>query len=149
MQWHLQKFADLGVHNLYEILRIRMEVFMLEQTCLYAECDGKDQVAKHLFLESNGVCLAYARLIPPGIAYADCSAIGRVLVHRDYRSAGFGKELLTRAIAHLSTEHAGIPIRISAQHYLKDFYTDFGFLVESAVYLEDNIPHLEMVHYPK
>ena len=121
---------------------------MLEQDCLYAECDNKDQVAEHLFLESNGSCLAYARLIPPGISYAGCSSIGRVLVDKRQRSAGYGKVLLGRAIARLSAAYPGIPIRISAQQYLKNFYSEFGFVVESNVYLEDNIPHLEMVRYP-
>lgn len=148
MQWYLKRFADLDVSSLYEILRMRMEVFILEQDCLYADCDNKDQVAEHLFLESNGSCLAYARLIPPGISYTGCSSIGRVLVHKQHRSAGYGKELLDRAIARLCAAYPGIPIRISAQQYLKKFYTEFDFVVESDVYLEDNIPHLEMVRYP-
>lgn len=148
MQWHLKKFDELDGHTLYRILKLRIDVFMLEQQCLYPECDDKDLLAQHLFLEEKGGLLAYARLIPPGISYTTCSSIGRVLVHQGYRSTGLGKDLVHRAIAELIAEYPGVSIRISAQQYLESFYIDLGFVTESDVYLEDDIPHLEMTLYP-
>ena len=148
MQWHLTSFESLTSNQLYQILALRINVFMLEQRCLYPECDGKDHQAQHLFLKDNGICLCYARLIPPGISYADCS-IGRVVVHQDYRGRGLARQLMSRAMSFLVEKHPGISIRISAQKHLVGFYKTLGFDRESGVYLEDGIPHIEMAWYPQ
>lgn len=147
MEWRIKSFSDLSPLELYKILQVRIDVFMLEQDCLYPECDDKDLKAKHLFLTDADICLAYARLLPPNVSYPKCCSIGRVVVHPEFRKHQYGKELMQRAIASLQNEYPGIPIRISAQEYLTRFYADLGFQVESEVYLEDNIPHLEMALY--
>lgn len=147
MEWRSKSFSALSALELYKILQVRIDVFMLEQDCLYPECDDKDQRSTHLFGWQDDTCVAYARLLPPEVSYPGCSSIGRVVVHPNYRSHKYGKELMERAIAIQKQQFPGMPIRISAQEYLHKFYTDLGFKVESEVYLEDNIPHQEMALY--
>lgn len=147
MEWRIKSFSDLSSLELYKILQLRINVFMLEQDCLYPECDDKDLKGQHLYLVVEDQCLAYARLLPPDVSYPNCSSIGRVVVHADHRQHKYGQVLMERAIAYLKNEFPEVPIRISAQEYLKRFYTNFGFKIESDVYLEDDIPHLEMALY--
>jgi len=147
MEWRLKSFTELSSLELYKILQLRINVFMLEQDCLYPECDDKDLKGNHLFLTDGEQCLAYARLLPPNVSYPNCSSIGRVVVHAGFRQHKYGQDLMNRAIDSLKTEFPEYPIRISAQEYLKRFYSDLGFQIESEVYLEDDIPHLEMALY--
>ncbi len=144
IKWTIKPFNELSASQLYQILQLRIEVFMLEQTCLYPECDNKDLQATHLFGIHEGRVVAYARLLPAGISYADLS-IGRVVVHADYRKYGLGKDLMLRAIAYWASEAPMQTIRISGQLYLQRFYEGLGFEKVSDVYLEDDIPHIEMV----
>lgn len=144
MQWHLKSFEQLSADEIYRILQERVGVFMLEQNCLYPEIDGKDPQCMHLFAEKDGQIAAYARLLPPGVAYTQAS-IGRVLVHEAFRGQGLAQELLTRAIAFLTEESGEKEIKIQAQHYLEKFYGSFGFSPISEVYPEDGIPHVDML----
>ncbi|MFD2969869.1 GNAT family N-acetyltransferase [Sphingobacterium bambusae] len=144
IQWTVKPFSELSALQLYQILQLRIDIFMLEQNCLYPECDNKDLKAVHLFGMHEEQVVAYARLLPEGISYADLS-IGRVVVHADYRKYGLGKELMHRAIAYWASEAPTQAIRISGQLYLQRFYEDLGFEKVSDVYLEDDIPHIEMV----
>lgn len=143
-QWTVKPFDDLTANMLYQILQLRIDVFMLEQNCLYPECDNKDLKAQHLVGMHEGKVVAYARLLPAGVSYDDLS-IGRVVVHAHYRRYGLGKELMNRAIAHLEQTEPHLNIRISGQQYLQRFYEGLGFETVSDVYLEDDIPHIEML----
>lgn len=142
MSWQIKKFSDLTIDELYAILQVRFNVFVLEQQCLYAEIDGKDQTAYHLFKEQDGEVVAYVRIYrtPAGQA-----ALGRVLVQKQCRGKGIAQELLAKAICFVEEELKEGTIKIQAQEYLKDFYGALGFVPVSAVYLEDGIPHVDML----
>jgi ElaA protein len=144
MEWKLKTFDELTGHELYRILQARVHVFMLEQSCLYPEIDGKDQASRHLFLEADGEIAAYCRILPSGVSYPE-SSIGRVLVKETYRGQGLAQELMTRALAFLKEEWGETAVKIQAQNYLHSFYGSFGFQAVSDVYLEDNIPHVDMI----
>jgi ElaA protein len=145
MRWELFTFADLGVAALYEALALRQLVFVVEQSCAYLDCDGKDPAALHLLgREAGGRLVAYARLLPPGTCYPEMS-IGRVVTHPDVRRTGAGKELMREAVARARAAFGPGPIRIAAQVYLRRFYEGFGFRIAGEEYLEDGIPHVEMI----
>ncbi|GGN99524.1 GNAT family N-acetyltransferase [Saccharibacillus kuerlensis] len=144
MQWHLKSFEQLTGEELYRILGERINVFVLEQACLYPEIDGKDLQSYHLYAEKDGEIAAYCRLLPPGVSYSQAS-IGRVLVKDSFRGQGLAQELMTRAISFLTEELREQEIKIQAQHYLEKFYTSFGFRSISDVYPEDGIPHVDML----
>ncbi|WGL16811.1 GNAT family N-acetyltransferase [Microbulbifer bruguierae] len=141
-------FDQLTPSELYEILRVRQEVFTVEQDCPYQDADGKDQHAWHLVCwdsdTSSPTALAYLRVVFPGKKYPEPS-IGRVLTSKAVRGTGIGKALMECAIEHTQREYPGAPIRISAQLYLKKFYGDLGFKQVSQPYDEDGIPHIEML----
>ncbi len=145
MNWVLKKFEELNIEELYKILQMRSEVFVLEQECPYQDCDGKDEKSYHLFLEYNGNILCYLRIIPKGISYDEMS-IGRVLVSKDRRKKGLSREMMLIAIDFIERKLNEKSIRISAQKYLVDFYKNFGFKEVSDVYLEDEIEHVEMLY---
>jgi ElaA protein len=136
-------FDDLTPHELYEIMRLRNEVFVLEQLCVYQDADNKDQRSHHLMIKDKGKLIAYARLLPPGISYPEMS-IGRVISSPDYRRKGAGRLLMQQAIEGCHKLFGEGPIRIGAQLYLKKFYESFGFVQAGEMYLEDNIEHIEM-----
>lgn len=117
---------------------------MLEQDCLYPECDDKDIYSYHLFGIDENEVIAYARLIPPSIAYTQAS-IGRVIVAKNHRGNQLGMQLMQRAIDKLENDYPSADIKISAQAHLQKFYQNLGFKVNSEPYLEDNIPHIEMI----
>lgn len=143
--WSIKEFQELSATELYKILQLRIDVFMLEQDCLYPECDDKDFKSTHIFAQSDKQMIAYARLVQPAISYSE-SSIGRVVVHKDFRKFGLGKELMVHSIAHLVKIYPNDGIRISAQAHLQKFYEELGFSKVSDVYLEDNIPHIEMLY---
>jgi len=142
--WTVKSFEDLTSAELYQILQLRIDVFMLEQNCLYPECDNKDYPSNHLFGVCDKKIVAYARLVPAGVSYDDLS-IGRVVVHKDYRKFGLGKVLMHQAIQYWSANAPKADIRISGQLYLQRFYEELGFQRVSEMYLEDDIPHIEML----
>lgn len=141
----IKKFDDLNTKELYEIIRERINVFVVEQNCPYEECDKKDLKSFHLFLEEKDTIVAYLRIIPKGVSYNEVS-IGRVLVSKEHRNKGLAKYLLNEAIKFIKKELKESEIRISAQEYIMKFYEDLGFVKVSQIYLEDNIPHVEMVY---
>lgn len=143
--WVVRPFSELSSLELYKVLQLRINVFMLEQECLYPECDNKDLKGKHLMGILDGEVVAYARLLPPNVSYADAS-IGRVVVNPTVRHLKLGTELMLQAISAMRKDFPTEAIRISAQAHLQGFYENVGFVrVSEEPYLEDNIPHVEMV----
>ena len=141
---HYKAFADLTPNELYTLIRLRNEVFVVEQNCVYQDADNKDPSCHHLLVWDSEKLIAYARLLPPGLAYPQMS-IGRVISSPAYRRTGAGKILLGNAIEACRQLYGDGPIRISAQLYLKKFYESFGFVQTSDIYLEDGIKHVEMI----
>lgn len=160
MDWKCKTFDELTAHELYAILQLRSEVFVVEQNCVYQDMDNKDLHCYHLCgwqraASSSGAPLAelpqlfvYTRLVPAGISY-DEPSIGRVVTSPKTRGTGAGKELMKKSIQQLHELWGVQPIRIGAQAYLKNFYESLGFEQTSDIYLEDGIPHMEMLLFPK
>ncbi len=136
-------FDELTPHELYAIIRLRNEVFVVEQNCVFQDADNKDQYCHHLMLFNKGELVAYARLVPKGISYEQMS-IGRIISSPAYRNTGAGKLLVEKAIILCKELFGEGPIRIGAQLYLKKFYESFGFIQSGDVYDEDGIDHIEM-----
>ncbi|MDF2880325.1 MAG: acetyltransferase [Clostridiaceae bacterium] len=145
MNWKMKKFNELNVKEIYEILKLRNQVFIVEQQCPYLDCDGKDMKAYHLFQENNNEIAAYLRILEKGVSYNEIS-IGRVLVNSKYRGKGLARQMMKEAIEFINDQLNESNIRIEAQAYLIDFYKSFGFKQVSQVFLEDNIPHIEMLY---
>lgn len=143
MSWELKRFDDLTNKELYDALRLRVDIFVVEQTCPYPEIDGKDQESLHLMYKENGKIVAYARILPPGLSFDEAS-IGRIIVAESHRGTGLGHELLDQAIK-ASLAKYNQPIKIGAQAYLEKYYEAAGFKTVSDVYLEDDIPHIDML----
>lgn len=143
LNWTFKNFDELTAAELYLIMQLRSEVFVVEQNCVYQDADGKDVQSWHLCGWKEDELVAYSRIIPQGISYAEAS-IGRVLIRQVYRSAGIGKMLMQQGIRHCYKQFNCTEIKIGAQVYLTGFYKSLGFLPCSAQYLEDGIPHLEM-----
>lgn len=145
MNWHCTPWHELSVTALYDVLALRSAVFVVEQACAYLDPDGLDPHALHVHgYDANGVLKAYARILPPGIRYPEAS-IGRVCVASSERRTGLGKELMRRTLGFVHEQYGEVPLRISAQEYLLRFYESFGFRRVSETYLEDDIPHVEML----
>ena len=143
MTWVLKKFDDLTIDELYDILQLRNEVFVVEQNCAYADLDNKDQVAWHLMGIDEGKLLAYTRILPSGISYTDPS-IGRVVTAPSVRKSGLGKELMIHSIQTCEKLFGKTSITLAAQVYLKKFYTSLGFAVSGEAFKEDGIDHIKM-----
>lgn len=143
LHWTRKKFDELSVAELYTILRLRGEVFVVEQNCPYLDTDSKDQYCHHLMGWKDDELVAYTRLVPPGISY-EYPSIGRVVTSPNARRGGFGRMLMEKSIAETISLYGQVPIRIGAQLYLKDFYSSLGFIPSSEIYLEDGIEHIEM-----
>lgn len=144
IHWKIRAFENLSVNELYDILRLRSEIFVVEQNCVYLDPDGKDKLALHLFGEFNGKIVAYSRLFKAGISF-DNSSIGRVTVDTNYRDRKWGHDLMRESIAVITSHFGESKITIGAQLYLKKFYESHGFVQTSEMYLEDDIPHIEMI----
>ncbi len=144
LQWTIKPFEALSVNELYDLLQLRSKIFVVEQNCVYLDIDGKDKIALHLFASFEGKIVAHARLFKPGISF-DNASIGRVVVDGDYRDRKWGHDLMREAIAAISNQFNETKITIGAQLYLKKFYQSHGFVQLSEMYLEDDIPHIDMV----
>jgi ElaA protein len=142
--WNCLPFRELALEELYAILRLRSEVFVVEQACIFLDMDDKDPSCHHIMGRENGILGAYARILPPGLAYPEPS-IGRVVSSPQVRRTGAGRLLMHHAINHTKRLYGASDIRIGAQLYLKDFYGSLGFAEQGDVYLEDGIRHVEMV----
>jgi ElaA protein len=134
---------DLDAAQLVDLMRERVRVFVVEQTCPYQEIDDKDFAARHVMLRRDGRLVAYARIVPhdDGVHMS----LGRVIVVKEFRGQGLARRLLRAGIDEIWRLYPGTGIKIAAQHRLKDFYGSFGFVAVSPVYLEDGIPHIDMV----
>ncbi len=142
--WILKKFDQLSVDELYAILRLRSEVFVVEQTCVFQDMDNKDQQSHHLMGWLNDQLVAYTRLVPAGVTY-HLPSIGRVVTSASVRGSGAGRLLMQKSIEEIRKISGPSPVKIGAQLYLKDFYSSLGFEQTSGIYLEDGIEHIEMV----
>ncbi|MES2410151.1 MAG: GNAT family N-acetyltransferase [Bacteroidota bacterium] len=143
LEWKIKRFEALTAIELYNLLQLRSEVFIVEQKCPYQDVDNKDQKALHLIGEDNGETVAYARLFKPK-DYFEQASIGRVVVKPSYRDKKLGHILMREAIYYMKHQFGERKITISAQLYLKNFYESHGFIQTSETYLEDDIPHIEM-----
>lgn len=143
--WTCKKFEELTAAELYCILNLRSQVFVVEQNCVYLDTDGKDVASYHFCGWQHNELVAYCRLLPPGVAYTQQASIGRVATHTAHRKNGFGKILMQKAIEKTCTIFNVSQIKIGAQQYLIKFYSNLGFRVISEPYLEDGIPHVEML----
>jgi ElaA protein len=148
MIWTLKPFDELTAIELYNILQLRNEVFIVEQNCPYQDLDDKDLYAFHLMGMEENKLLAYSRLLAPGISYSE-SSIGRVVSSPSARKTGIGKKLMKESIHQIKNLFQTDVVRIGAQLYLKNFYESFGFSQVGDTYLEDNIPHIIMLKKPK
>ncbi|WP_127140360.1 GNAT family N-acetyltransferase [Flagellimonas marinaquae] len=144
MQVFIKTFDELNIHQLYQILRLRSEVFVVEQDCVYQDVDNKDQKALHIMGMKDGQVVAYTRVFKPG-DYFDNVSIGRVVVSQEQRQYGLGKQIMLASLAAIDQRFPDKPIEISAQSYLLKFYTDLGFSAFGEEYLEDGIPHRRML----
>ncbi|GAB2670049.1 GNAT family N-acetyltransferase [Flavihumibacter cheonanensis] len=147
IQWQLKSFEELTAHQLYQLLRLRSEVFVVEQQCIFLDMDNKDQQCYHLLGWKGELLAASTRLVPPGISYTEMS-IGRVVSSPLVRGTGIGRELMEVSVKACYELWGNAPIRIGAQCYLEKFYQSLGFEPEGEIYLEDGIPHIEMVKMP-
>jgi ElaA protein len=137
-------FDNLSPHQLYDVLRLRSEVFVVEQSCVFLDMDNKDQHCHHLLIYKDALLIAATRLVPPGVYYNEMS-IGRVVTHSSVRGSGVGRILMTTSLDFLFKLYGEGPVRIGAQYYLKTFYESFGFSQCSDIYVEDGIDHILML----
>ncbi|HFI0452190.1 TPA: GNAT family N-acetyltransferase [Streptococcus suis] len=145
MQWEMKAFDQLSLQELYTILTLRMDVFVVEQACPYPEVDGKDPNCLHLLGTDEGELVAYLRILPAGLSYDEVS-IGRVVIKSSHRGKGLARPMMEQAIDFITTVWEESQIKIGAQVHLEKFYSSLGFEPVSEVYLEDNIPHLDMLY---
>ncbi len=144
IKWSIKKFDALTLEELYQVLRLRSEVFVVEQQCVYQDIDNADQQALHVMGVTADGLAAYTRLFAPGVKF-DLASIGRVLTASFARRTGIGRILMAVSIGALQAEWGKIPIKLGAQLYLQQFYESLGFVKSSEMYLEDGIPHIEMI----
>lgn len=143
MKTNTYSYKELSTDQLYKILKLRAEVFIVEQNCAYQDLDNKDDKAIHLIGEINKEIVAYTRIFKKG-DYFNNSSIGRVLVRKEYRKKEYGKVMMKKSIEIIKLDPKEEEIELSAQKYLTKFYTDLGFKKKGEEYLEDNIPHVKM-----
>lgn len=144
MQIKVKTFQELGLDELYELLALRSEVFVVEQNCVYQDIDGKDQKALHILGYKDGQLVAYTRCFDKGIYFEEAS-IGRVLVKEDQRKYGYGHEIFEASVKEVQSRYHAETIKISAQKYLTKFYESHQFKQIGEGYLEDGIPHIAMI----
>ena len=142
----IKNFSELSTEEIYKILKLRSEVFVVEQNCVYQDIDEKDQKATHLFIEKNNEIIAYTRIFKKGDYYEENPSIGRVVVSKKERGKNLGKEIMLNSIEFIKKEMEGRKIELSAQKYLDKFYKDLDFYSEGEDYLEDGIPHQRMFY---
>ena len=147
MNWSIKKFNQLDVNNLYSILKLRSEVFVLEQKCPYLDIDEKDKKALHIFsLDNKDDCIAYGRILKPDDYYKNYTAITRIVIRKKDRNKQLGYELVKKLIEICKENYKEKKIKISAQKHLQNFYEKCGFVFKGENYLEDEIPHCAMYY---
>lgn len=142
--WTSAAFADLSAQDVHDVLRLRQDVFIIEQDCIFHEIDGRDPVALHLLGRRDGRLVAYARIFAPGDLYAEAS-IGRVATDPSVRGTGLGHELFRESLRVVERIAPGAPIRLAAQAHLERFYGAYGFIGMGDRYMDDGIVHLDML----
>jgi ElaA protein len=144
LKWQWCRLDELSAAQVYAVLAARVAVFIVEQNCAYQDLDGLDAEAEHLIAWSGAVVAGYLRVLAPGTRFDDPS-IGRIITAKPFRGTGLGRELVAKGIEQARRRYPGRAVRISAQQYLEKFYREFGFATVSEPYLEDDIPHVEML----
>ena len=142
----IKKFSELSTDEIYNILKLRSEVFVVEQNCVYQDIDEKDQKATHLFIEKNNEIIAYTRIFKKGDYYKENPSIGRVVVSKKERGKELGKRIMRESILYIKNNYNNKSIELSAQKYLDKFYRELDFYAEGEDYLEDGIPHQRMFY---
>ena len=146
MKIYIKKFKELTVDETYNILKLRSEVFVVEQNCIYQDLDGKDELAIHLFYKKKNEIIAYTRIFKKGDYYKENPSIGRVVVSKKERGKEIGKSIMKDSILYIKNNYNNKSIELSAQKYLDKFYKDLDFYSEGDDYLEDGIPHQRMFY---
>ncbi len=144
MKIEVRNFNELSLKELYMVLRLRSEVFVVEQNCVYQDIDDKDEKALHILGMENNQLVAYTRCFKPG-NYFEQASIGRVIVKENYRKFGYGHQIIKVSVKEIENRFKTSSIKLSAQQYLTGFYEDHGFKQTGKGYLEDGIPHITMV----
>jgi len=139
-----KKFTELNTQELYEILKLRSDVFVYEQKCAYPDCDDYDLIAIHIMMMSDETLIAYARVLPPRSKYLQIS-IGRVVVHTDWRGKNLARQIMDAAVAEARKAFPNNPLMVQAQSYLEKFYQSFGFQTINQPYDDEGIMHVDMV----
>ena len=141
----VKSFQELSLEVFHDIIALRIQIFIIEQNCPYQEVDGKDKLAHHLFFKNEmDEIIAVTRILPQGISYEEV-AIGRVVVHEEYRGTGLGNQLMADSMNFVRDKYGEVPVRLSAQKHLENYYGNHGFKSTGKEYLEDGIPHVEML----
>lgn len=147
MNFEFKTFEQLTPFELYDILKLRVEIFSVEQKVLYNDLDDKDQKCVHLIVRNENTIVAALRLVPQGVSYNDATSIGRLVVDQNYRRRGLACKMIVMAIDEIKQRWSCDKITLSGQLYLKEFYESLGFETVSDVYLEDTLPHIKMDLY--
>ncbi|TQV72966.1 GNAT family N-acetyltransferase [Aliikangiella marina] len=150
MNWHLKKFNELSGHQVYKIMQLRVDIFVVEQNCPYSDLDGKDEHPEvlHLFATENEAIVCYLRILPPNLAYPNKPALGRIVSSAQYRGTGAGHQLMQQATQILDEKWPNLTSHMSAQAHLQGFYGKHGYTAVGEEYLEDDIPHIGMERAP-
>ncbi len=146
--WNCKHYKDLSLDDFHDMIQLREKVFVVEQDCPYLDVDGKDKVSYHIYGKEDGKVVATSRILPQGVSYDEVS-IGRVVVDPITRGKSYGREMMKETMKYIETTFGKVDVRISAQTYLKEFYGSFGFKQVGEPYLEDNIPHIQMIFNSK
>jgi ElaA protein len=144
INWQCKSFTQLTNDELYKILQLRNEVFVVEQNCPYQDCDNKDLKSHHLTAWKYDNIVAYSRILPPGISYPNAASIGRVVTSPSTRGQDLGKQLMAKSLENLYLLFGHVPVIIGAQLYLIKFYESFSFVSRGDIYMEDGIQHITM-----
>lgn len=149
LAWQIKPYSELNLNEFHDIIALRLKAFVVEQNCTYLDLDGKDKKCYHLICRDGlGKVIGTARILHPGTSYPEVS-IGRIVVDVNSRGKGIGHELMRKCLEYTVEEFGSVPVRISAQKQLEKFYNQHHFFSTGKEYLEDNIPHLEMLYTPK
>ena len=148
MTWKIQRYEELTRDELYKIIQLRVNVFIVEQQTCYEDLDNHDQNSIHISYVQDRKIFAYTRLLPPGEKF-EMASLGRVITSQEARGTGLGKEMIQLALDTIEKTWPGSEVFIQAQNYLKNFYSSFGFEAVSEPYIYDSLPHLDMLYKPK
>jgi len=146
LNWQIKHYIDLTTNEFHDIIALRLNAFVVEQNCAYLDLDGRDKKSYHVICRNGkGDVVATARILPPGLSYENESAIGRVVIDESLRGKGIGHELMDKSVDFAKLEFGGVAIKISAQKHLESYYSQHKFTSTGNEYLEDGIPHVEMI----